>query len=107
MRYYLKEKYNVIDYPEHLSYYTKKTLNKVLVQNGFKKVKFLSTGISVTRIKKSKNKSNEKFVSKESADEKLRVSIDQKWYLKVGKIMVNKLLTLTNTGLTLKSYYIK
>ena len=35
MRYYVKEKYNVIYYPEYLSYYTKKTLNNFLVQYNF------------------------------------------------------------------------
>ena len=107
MRYYLKEDYNVIGYPEHLSYYTKKTLNNVLVKNGFKKSKFLTTGISITRIKTSKKKSTEKYVSKTSSDEILRQNIDSKWYLGIAKKIANKTLTFTNTGMTLKGYYTK
>jgi 2-polyprenyl-3-methyl-5-hydroxy-6-metoxy-1,4-benzoquinol methylase len=107
MRYYLKDQYNVIDYPEHLSYYTKKTLTKTVEKNGFKKVKFLTTGISMTRIKTSKNKSSEKYVSETSADEKLRENIDSKWYLGVAKNVLNNAFTLTNTGMTLKGYFEK
>ena len=107
MRYYLKDSYNVIDYPEHLSYYTKKTLTKVMEKHNFRKVKFLSTGISITRIKKSKKKSDEKFVSKTSSDEKLRENIDSKRSLQLVKSIVNKTLTWTNSGMTLKGYFEK
>ena len=107
LRYYLKADYNIIAYPEQLSYYTKKTLNKVVQNNGFKKIKFLSTGISITRIQTSLKKSNEAYISESSADEKLRANISKKWYLGLVKRVVNKLLTLFNWGITLKGYYIK
>ena len=63
LRYYLKEKYNVIEYPEHLSYYTKKTLNNVLKKSGFTPVKFQSTGISISRFNTSR-KAPEKAIPK-------------------------------------------
>lgn len=107
MRYYLKTDYNVICYPEHLSYYTKKTLNKVVVQNGFKNIKFLSTGISLTRLKVSKNNSDEKMIEENNSDEKLRQKLNSKNYLRLAKKIVNKLLTIFNLGLTLKGYYEK
>ncbi len=107
MRYYLKSDYDVITYPEHLSYYIKKTLNRMITQNGFRKVKFLSTGISITRIKTSKKMSNERIIANDNSDEKLRVNISKKWYLKAAKDLVNKLLTISNSGLTLKGYYEK
>ena len=37
VRRFTKAQYDIIKYPEHLSYYTKKTLNKLLKQTGFKK----------------------------------------------------------------------
>lgn len=107
MRYYLKTDYNVIHYPEHLSYYTKKTLNKVVEQNGFKNIKFLSTGISLTRIKTSKNTSDEKMVEENNSDELLRQKMSSKSYLRFSKKSVNKLFTVLNLGLTLKGYYEK
>ena len=42
LRYYLKDEYNVITYPEHLSYFTPASLNMVLRTIGFQKV-FLKT----------------------------------------------------------------
>lgn len=107
LRYYLKADYNMIGYPEHLSYYTKKTLNRVVQQNGFKNIKFLSTGISITRIKTSKKTSTEKLISEKSADEILRQTMDSKWYLRVAKSIANGVLTRLNLGVTLKGYYIK
>lgn len=107
LRYYLKDKYNIIEYPEHLSYYSKSTLNKVIIKNGFKKIKFLSTGISVTRIKASRELINNADSSNLSSDEVLRNKIDRKWYLQFLKWLTNKILTFTNTGITLKGYYVK
>jgi len=52
-------------------------------------------------------KGSEKLVSKESSDEILRDKIEKKWHLLVLKNIINKLLTWTNTGMTLKGYYIK
>jgi 2-polyprenyl-3-methyl-5-hydroxy-6-metoxy-1,4-benzoquinol methylase len=107
MRYYLKHEYNVIEYPEHLSYYTKSTLNKVAKMHQLKPVKFLTTGISVTRFKTSKKLSNETLIAEHSSDEVLRRNIESKGYLQLAKKLANGLLTATNTGLTLKGYYLK
>jgi 2-polyprenyl-3-methyl-5-hydroxy-6-metoxy-1,4-benzoquinol methylase len=107
MRYYLKSKYNAIKYPEHLSYYTKNTLKLLLTNNGFKPLKFLSTGISIDRFNQSKENNIEKKKVKGTSDESLRVNISKKWYLALAKNLVNYLLTITSTGLTLKGYFIK
>jgi 2-polyprenyl-3-methyl-5-hydroxy-6-metoxy-1,4-benzoquinol methylase len=109
MRYYLKDKYNIIDYPEHLSYYTKKTLSNLLNNNGFKTLKFLSTGISISRIIQAKDSSNtnESLVYGKSSDEAIRKQIESKFYLQIAKKIVNNVLTITNSGLTLKGYFIK
>ena len=45
-RYFLKGDYEIIEYPEHLCYYTPKTINLLLTQNGFEKLKITTTGIS-------------------------------------------------------------
>lgn len=107
LRYYLKEEYNIIEYPEHLSYYTKKTLNNALKKSGFTPIKFLSTGISINRIKASKKTNTQAVPKAESSDEKLRELIDNKWYLELAKSLVNNLLTILGMGLTLKGYYVK
>jgi 2-polyprenyl-3-methyl-5-hydroxy-6-metoxy-1,4-benzoquinol methylase len=107
LRFYLKDDYNIISYPEHLCYFTNQTLHKVLKKAGFVRDKMLSTGISVTRFKTSSGVSQEEYIGENTADEKLRREIEQKWYLSAAKKAVNNLLTLTSTGMTLKGYYKK
>lgn len=126
MRYYLKADYNVIEYPEHLSYYTSKTLTYLMNKFGFQKQKILTTGISITRFKGSqdskkqketntkentiaepKEETGEALVTADSADEILRNKIENNPLLQLGKTLANGTLNLTNTGLTLKGYYIK
>jgi 2-polyprenyl-3-methyl-5-hydroxy-6-metoxy-1,4-benzoquinol methylase len=107
LRYRLKEKYNVIAYPEHLSYYTPKTLKKVFISTGFKTQKIQTTGVSISRLKSSKGKSTEAPISEHSTDEHLRNQAESKWYMKLAKTMVNSILTLTGKGDSLKGWFIK
>jgi 2-polyprenyl-3-methyl-5-hydroxy-6-metoxy-1,4-benzoquinol methylase len=107
LRYRLKEKYNVIRYPEHLSYYTPKTLSSLFKRNGFKKYRIETTGISMTRLKTSKGTSQQAFISKSSDDEKLRVQIEERSYLQLAKRTVNAMLTLFGIGDSLKGWFIK
>lgn len=107
LRYQTGEQYNIIGYPEHLSYYTRKTLSRVVTERGFRLHDFKSTGISISRMKVSTGSTEEKMHTETSSDERLRKNIDGKWYLQIAKDIVNGLLTLTNKGMTLKGYYIK
>ena len=76
-RFILKADYNVIQYPEHLSYYTKSTIGTLGERQGFKTKKLLTTGFSVTRIKNSRQEGTEEVISRDSSDEKLRVAIEK------------------------------
>jgi 2-polyprenyl-3-methyl-5-hydroxy-6-metoxy-1,4-benzoquinol methylase len=110
LRYQLKDSYNVINYPEHLSYYSKKTLKRLFISQEFKPIKLLTTGISISRSitsKKSKQKKKEQLISKESQDEKLRQKIDGKWYLELAKSVVNQILSFLGLGNSLKGYFVK
>lgn len=101
-----KADYNIIEYPEHLSYYTPKTLDFVLTKVGFKKDRLLTTGISLTRAENSSGKPAEKR-SEESKDELLRQLMSKNVLMKYLKSAVNAGLTLTGLGITLKAYYRK
>lgn len=107
LRYRLKSKYNVISYPEHLSYYTPKTLRKIFELSGFKVDRIETTGISVTRFKTSRGSSTQKIISAKSDDEKIRTQMDSKWYLKLAKYFLNKSLTTIGKGDSLKGWFIK
>ncbi len=107
MRYYLKDSFNVISYPEHLSYYTPKTLNNAVTKMGLKKKWIKTSGISITRLRTSQGKSKEKMVSKESADERLREKIEKSEILKFGKKIANNILSVTGLGMSIKALFEK
>ncbi len=109
-RLYLKNTWNVIEYPEHLSYYTKNTLKRLLNQNNFKTVSFESTGISISRIIKSKyagESTSSNVINTSFNDEFIREKTETKWIYKMAKKIINSTLTLFNVGDTLKGFFIK
>lgn len=107
LRYYLKGEYNVIAYPEHLSYYTPQTIHRLFKAFGYQKRFIHTTGISLTRLKKSRKVSDEPLISAKSTDEKLRQQTESKWYMQLAKRLVNKLLSLFGVGDTIKAFYRK
>jgi 2-polyprenyl-3-methyl-5-hydroxy-6-metoxy-1,4-benzoquinol methylase len=107
LRYKLKSQYNVIAYPEHLSYYTPRTLSKLFRTSGFKPLKIQTTGISLTRLRTSQGKTKEAYISKTSTDEQIRTKIDEKNYLQLAKRMANGALTLFGVGDSLKGWFVK
>jgi hypothetical protein len=46
-RYVLKDDWGIITYPEHLTYFTPKTLNHALVKSNFSKIKIYTENISI------------------------------------------------------------
>ncbi|MFT6246517.1 MAG: 2-polyprenyl-3-methyl-5-hydroxy-6-metoxy-1,4-benzoquinol methylase [Salibacteraceae bacterium] len=107
LRHRLKENYNVIEYPNHLGYFTRKTLKKLFTENGFKAIKIQTTGISLTRLRTSKGKSDQEFVSETSDDEMVRYRIERNKTLRFGKRIANGVLNLFKIGDTLKGSFIK
>lgn len=106
-RFFLKNNYEIIDYPNHLCYYTADTINKLLISQGFNRLKITTTGLSIDRIKKGWSaKKNEPIQSPTSSDEKLRESME-KGYKKGLKALINSALNITRTGNSLKAWYVK
>jgi 2-polyprenyl-3-methyl-5-hydroxy-6-metoxy-1,4-benzoquinol methylase len=106
LRYQLKENYSIIAYPDHLSYFTKKTLHNIMIKSGLKKVRLETTGISINRMQSNRVKQT-KSVNDKNTDEKIRQIIYQNETLKIIKEFVNKILTITGLGMTIKAFYIK
>jgi len=107
LRYRLKADYDVIEYPNHLIYFTKKTLRKLFSEAGFSVKQLKTTGISLTRIKTSKGKSNQEYVSETSDDEILRHKIENNSLLGFGKKTANWVLNLFSVGDSLKGTFEK
>ena len=107
LRWILRDKFDIIEYPEHLSYYTRKTLNRLLTQSDFSKVKLQTTGISFSHYQNSMSTGDLLPNTKRSADEKLRRRIVKSPLMRMLKNAVNMGLTLFGVGMTLKAFYIK
>ena len=107
LRYRLKNQYNVIEYPNHLCYYTPQTLQKLFQENGFNKVEVKTTGISLTRLRTSQGKSDQEFVCETSDDEMLRYKIERNPALRAMKSSTNGVLNLFKVGDSLKGYFQK
>lgn len=105
-RFLLKGDYNIIEYPEHLCYYTPKTIDLLLSQCGLKKLKITTTGISIAQIKKSLKSENNDGEENNFSDEILREQLE-KGYRRYMKLIINSLLDLFGVGNSLKVWYVK
>lgn len=103
----LREKWNVIAYPEHLSYYTQATLNRLFTEAGFSLLSIRTTGLSITRLKTSLSLSGQSFVSATSDDERIRETLESNSLLKMFKSMTNQLLSWFRIGDSIKATFIK
>ncbi len=107
LRYRLKAQYDVIDYPNHLCYFTPVTLRLFAEKLGFETLKIKTTGISITRSKTSLGESKQQYVSETSDDEMLRYRIEKRRVLRWGKQFVNFWLNALGIGVSLKGWFIK
>lgn len=106
-RYRLQEKYDIVQYPLHLSYFTPGTLKRFFESNGFNTQMIISSGISKTRYKTSTGQSNQEYVSETSDDEMLRYRIEKSAALKTAKKMANGILNALKLGESIKGYFVK
>jgi len=108
LRYYLKGKYTyVLIIPDHLCYYTPKSLKYVLTKCGFKKKWIRTTGFSISNLKQKNITSASEIINPDSSDEKIRVSMERNVFMKIMKRSANSLLTLLGVGDTIKATFIK
>ena len=107
-RRWLGVQYNVLNYPEHLSYFTSRTLDAAAKRAGFSRLRSWSEGVSLSRIAGSRTPSAEiRIGSKEAPDERLRQRTETQWFWKLVKRLANSAFRLTGTGSGLKAYYRK
>lgn len=109
--------WNVIEYPEHLSYYTAASLNRLMKSHGFRKKWIATTGISLTRYQSSVARVSQSpgagqaastaLVGSETSDERLRTALEGSKSLQLAKRAANSLLTVTRLGDSMKGLFEK
>jgi len=103
----LGERWNVLAYPEHLSYFNKKSLNMALSKSGFVKKQLITEGISLEHLKTSIQKKNVDHSTPDTSDERLRQAAESYYVLKKFKFLANYLLNVVGLGESLKAFYYK
>ncbi len=106
-RYMFKEKYNVIEYPEHLSYYTPRSIHRLFSRNGFSKVSIKTTGFSITRLRYGLNLHEEGYVGPGTSDEIVRTRLEKNSRMRFLKKVANFVLSVIGKGDALKVIYKK
>jgi SAM-dependent methyltransferase len=99
-RRYLGGRWKMIEYPEHLSYYTASTITRLLNDAGFKKLQLNTTGISMRR-------TGNTGTIPAGREEELRTSIEERSSLRVAKHVINWWLSVLRLGDTLKGFFVK
>lgn len=94
--------WKIIEYPEHLCYYTAETAYRLLTGAGLQRLNVLTTGIAFHRFPKGENASA--FIARQ---EDLRNSIEENRLLKFVKSLINFSLNQVRAGDTLKGFYVK
>lgn len=106
-RWFLKDKWNIIEYPEHLTYYTPRTLHKLLKEYGYKKFYLTTTGFSLSRFSKSKGNEENNSSTNSLRDEKLREKMESNRFMGFVKNSINFFLNLFKIGDAMKGLYQK
>lgn len=101
----LGAKWNVIEYPEHLCYFTKRTITRLLRDAGFERVRVTSIGISLERIRRSSGNINPEAV--DGLDEGLRRKAELNPFFQLLKSMINMTLNFLGRGDALKASFVK
>jgi SAM-dependent methyltransferase len=101
-------KWHVVNYPEHLNYYTPSTLTRALRRAGFKDFTISTTGISVMRLRNSFSTGvPQANVDPHNDDQRLRKTIEQSVLLRGLKGLTNKALTILGVGDSMKLFAVR
>jgi 2-polyprenyl-3-methyl-5-hydroxy-6-metoxy-1,4-benzoquinol methylase len=101
----LRARWSVIDYPEHLWYFTPKTLRSWLTRSGFVAQAVTSSGVSLSRWRAAVHRAEPGLPTCESADERLRTTIEQSHLLRRAKAAANRSLAALGAGDTVKGWF--
>jgi len=94
--------WNIVNYPEHLNYFTPRSLARTLRAVGFQRIAIRTTGISVSRIRSSRTRSKQENVDPGNDDQRLRHAIDGNAALRLLKRSADGMLTASLRGDTIK-----
>lgn len=99
--------WNVASYPEHLTYFTPRTLDRMLTSAGLRKRRLTTTGFSIYRWKVRHDRSAQNKNAAQKKEESIRMALEQKAHLRLAKRFTNAVLDLLRLGDSMKACYVK
>jgi 2-polyprenyl-3-methyl-5-hydroxy-6-metoxy-1,4-benzoquinol methylase len=99
--------WNVVNFPEHLTYFTPRTLRRMATMEGLRERWLLTTGMSLVRFKTKRSNDRGLRSSAMADQEALRVKLETSWYLNLAKRSMDKLLDLFGIGDSMKAAFEK
>lgn len=97
----------IITYPEHLSYYTPKTIRFLAKKTGFKPKKILTTGIVLGDLKTQKQKETLQNNTMNQEVESIREQAESNPFFQFAKRLINAFLSFFGIGDSLKGWFVK
>lgn len=104
-RWFYKENYHNIEYPEHLLYFTCSSINHHFKRSGYKNLFLQTTGIDFSSKRKINASASE--ISSLTTNEIILVKSQKSVILNFIKKTINYLLSMFRIGMTIKALYIK
>lgn len=100
--------WNVVNYPEHLSYFTPRTLSRMAREQGFQQRWLTTTGFSVYRwLTRGGTEQPKDKVEAREAQEDLRERLETRWHLNLAKRSLNGILNVLKLGDSMKAGFTK
>jgi 2-polyprenyl-3-methyl-5-hydroxy-6-metoxy-1,4-benzoquinol methylase len=107
-RYILKDDWGIICYPEHLTYFTPKTLNLALIKSNFSKIKIYTENISIFRIIEAYNKNSRQIkLPSEKISDKIQSITNKKITMRIIKNIIKFILSIFGVGVSIVCIYQK
>jgi SAM-dependent methyltransferase len=99
----LRERWSVIEYPEHLNYFTVSTLSRLLERAGFRTHRVLTSGLDIARLRRPSSSAQGSAVTASTED--LRARVEESKALRASKRMLNAALSAARAGDSLKGWF--
>ena len=99
--------WNVANYPEHLTYFTPRSLDRLLSSEGLRKLRLTTTGFSFYRWQLRRDRSPENNSAAMRKEESIRTAMEHKPLLRFVKRLSNAVLDLLKLGDSMKASYVK
>lgn len=94
--------WTIVNYPEHLNYYTSTTMRTALRGAGFQERRIWTTGISIMRLRGSLTRVKQDNTDPKNDDQQLRGHIESSPVLRVLKDLLNMTLSFFRAGDSIK-----